>query len=216
MEVEDNWDVVMLKPEHFRSVAATHFALAEERKLEDQTRRASQKDAEVLEGLNNLKSKGLCKMLDGTFEWEEEDGLAYFRGKLYIPPDMALCQDIVKSCHDAPTAGHSGQSQTLKLVSHHYWWPRVRSFVTEYVSGCDTCQRNKAGVHQNVGLTLNNVPESLWQVVGQDLITGLPSVKSFNAIATFVDHYGKQVYVVPTTDKVDLDGIAEIHHCDIF
>jgi hypothetical protein len=49
-------------------------------------------------------------MLDGTLEWEEEDGLVYFRGKLYIPPDVALRQDIVKSCHDAPTAGHPGQS----------------------------------------------------------------------------------------------------------
>jgi hypothetical protein len=44
-------------------------------------------------------------MLDGTFKWEEEDGLVYFHGKLYIPPDAALCQDIVKSCHNAPTAG---------------------------------------------------------------------------------------------------------------
>jgi hypothetical protein len=35
MDAEDNWDVVMLKPEHFRSVAATHFASAEERKLEE-------------------------------------------------------------------------------------------------------------------------------------------------------------------------------------
>jgi hypothetical protein len=35
MDAEDNWDVVMLKPEHFRSVAAAHFASAEERKLEE-------------------------------------------------------------------------------------------------------------------------------------------------------------------------------------
>jgi hypothetical protein len=88
--------------------------------------------------------------------------------------------------------------------------------VTEYVSGCDTCQRNKTGVHQNIGLAPNDVPEGLWQVVGQDLITGLPSVKGFNAIATFVDHYGKQVHVVPTTDTINSDGIAEIHHRNIF
>jgi hypothetical protein len=110
MDAEDNRDVVMLKPEHFRSIAATHFALAEERKLEERIRRASQKDAKVLEGLNDLKSKGLRKMLDGTFKWEEEESLVYFHGKLYIPPDVALRWDIVKSCHDAPTAGHPGQS----------------------------------------------------------------------------------------------------------
>jgi hypothetical protein len=155
-------------------------------------------------------------MLDGMFKWEEEDGLVYFRGKLYIPPDVALQWDIVNSCHNMPTAGHPGQSRTLELVSRHYWWPCVRNFVTEYISGCDICQRNKAGVHQNIGLAPNDVPEGLWQVVGQDLITGLPSVKGFNTIATFVDHYGKQVHVVPITDTVGLDGIAEIHHRDIF
>jgi hypothetical protein len=101
----------------------------------------------VLEGLNDLKFKGLHKMLDGTFKWEEEEGLVYFRGKFYISLDMALQRDIMKSCHDAPTTRHPSQSRTLELVSRHYWWPRVRSFVTEYVSGCNTCQRNKSGVH---------------------------------------------------------------------
>jgi hypothetical protein len=98
----------------------------------------------------------------------------------------------------------------------HYWWPCVRSFVMGYVSCCDTCQRNKAGIHQNIGLASNDVSEGLWQVVGQNLITGLPNIKGFNAIATFVDHYKKEVHVVPIMDKVDLDGIAEIHHCNIF
>jgi hypothetical protein len=49
-------------------------------------------------------------MLDGTFEWEKEEGLVYFRGKLYIPLDTALRRNIVKSCNNAPTARHPGQS----------------------------------------------------------------------------------------------------------
>jgi hypothetical protein len=49
-------------------------------------------------------------MLDGMIEWEEEEGLVYFRGKLYIPPDTAVHQDIMKLCHNAPTARHPGQS----------------------------------------------------------------------------------------------------------
>jgi hypothetical protein len=93
----------MLKQENFQSVATAHFALAEEQKLEDQIQHISQKDAEVLEGLNGLNFKGLRKMLDSTFEWKEEDGLVYFCGKLYIPPDTALCWDIMKSCHNVPT-----------------------------------------------------------------------------------------------------------------
>jgi hypothetical protein len=35
IDAEDNRDIVMLKPEHFQSVAAAHFASAGERKLEE-------------------------------------------------------------------------------------------------------------------------------------------------------------------------------------
>jgi hypothetical protein len=35
MDAKDNWDVVMLKPEHFQSGAAAHYALVEERKLDN-------------------------------------------------------------------------------------------------------------------------------------------------------------------------------------
>ena len=215
-DAEDNRDIVMLGPEHFRKVAAVHFASSEEVALEERLRKVSQQDAEVLQGLASLKKNGLRKMLDGTFEWEEEDGLVYHRGKLYVPNDVDLRRAIVRSCHDAPTAGHPGQARTLELVSRHYWWPRVRDFVTKYVEGCDTCQRNKAPMHPKTGLTPVDVPEGPWQVVGQDLITGLPTVRGFNAIATFVDHYGKQVHVVPTTETVDAEGIADLHHREIF
>jgi hypothetical protein len=68
MDAKDDWDVVMLKLEHFQSVAAAHFALVEEQKLEDWIQCASQKNAEFLKGLNDLKSEGLHKMLNGTFE----------------------------------------------------------------------------------------------------------------------------------------------------
>jgi hypothetical protein len=38
-----------------------------------------------IEGLNDLKSKGLCKMLGGTFEWEEENPLCTSMGNSIFP-----------------------------------------------------------------------------------------------------------------------------------
>ena len=45
---------------------------------------------------------------------------------------------------------------------------------------------------------------------------GLPPAGGFDAIAVYIDHYSKQVHVIPTTSNVNTEGIADIHHCKIF
>ena len=119
-DADDNQEIVMLKPEHFRSIAALHYASAEETVLTDRIKSASQRDAEALQGLEDPKHNGLCKMLDGSFDWEEEDGLVYHRGKIYVPDNGDLRRDVIKSCHDTREAGHPGRSGTLELVSRSY------------------------------------------------------------------------------------------------
>ena len=56
-------------------------------------------------------------------EWEEQNGLILFRGKVYVPLDAQLWHDIVEAHHDTPVTGHSGQWKMTELVAHNYWWP---------------------------------------------------------------------------------------------
>ena len=117
---DDNRNVVVLRPEHFVKLSALHFAEASGNDLADEIRSESRHDAEVLEGLRNLKQKGLRRMLDGSVDWEIEDGLIRHQGKVYVPDSAELRRKVVKSCHDALTAGHPGRSGTLELVSRSY------------------------------------------------------------------------------------------------
>ena len=214
-DAEDNKDVVMLKPEHFLQVAASSLKSGEE-SLENRIRQSAEKEVEVLQQLQKLKTTGLRKLLNGLIEWEEEDGLVYHKGKLYVPLDVELRRDVIKSCHDAPAAGHLGRTGTLELVDRHYWWPTLRKDVTAYVQGCDTCQRNKAAQHPTAHLEPLPIPDGLWEVVGQDLIVGLPEIQGCNAILTFVDHKGKQCHFIPCSDTITSDGIADIYYKEIF
>src|SRR6202000_1780776 len=106
-DAEDNKDVVMLKPEHFLQVAASSLESGEE-SLENRIHQSAEKEVEVLQQIQKLKTTRLQKLLNGLIKWEEEDRLVYHKGKLYVPLDVELRCDVIKSCHDTPTAGHLG------------------------------------------------------------------------------------------------------------
>jgi len=72
--------------------------------------------------------------------WQKE-------GHLVIPPDETLKREILQLLHDAPTAGHPGRDETFAQVSRSYWWPGMRSWITDYVAGCAVCQQNKNITH---------------------------------------------------------------------
>ncbi|EEB92366.1 hypothetical protein MPER_09138, partial [Moniliophthora perniciosa FA553] len=73
----------------------------------------------------------LCK--DPTYqsvwsaEWNQDNGLLVFRGKVYVPKDKDLRCRIVEQHYNSHVAGHPGRFKTLELVSCNYWWPQMNS-----------------------------------------------------------------------------------------
>ena len=106
-DAEDNCDQIVLKPDHFKVIAATAFT--EMLPLEKRIRECTERETEVLQALSVLKAKGPRRLANGLTEWEEDNGLLYYKGKLYIPNRKELRNEIIKSCHDTLTAGHPGK-----------------------------------------------------------------------------------------------------------
>ena len=71
-------------------------------------------------------------------DFEEIDGLVYFKGLLYVPSGPARLQTL-QSRHDVPTAGHFGVNKTIELVSTDFWWPQMWKLVKEFVRTCNVC-----------------------------------------------------------------------------
>ena len=121
---EDNQGQVMLQPERFAQIASAAFQV--HTPLEEKIRNISVKEAIVLEGLRALRQQGSSRLANGLPEWEEEDSLVYFQGKLYVLLVKELRNEVIMQCYDILTAKHPGKHGTLELVSHHYWWLSVR------------------------------------------------------------------------------------------
>ena len=213
---DDNKDVIVLKPEHFQTIAATAFAEAEPLALEQRIRDCSARETEVAQALAVVRKKGPRRLINDVLEWEDVDGLLYYKGKLYIPDNKELRAEIVKSCHNTPSTGHPGKHATLELVSRYYWWPRMAAFIEKYVLGCDECQRYKPAPHPRALLQPQEVPLGPCQNIGVDLITQLPSSHGWDSICVYVDHFSNQAHLCPCKSTITADRVADLHYKEVF
>ena len=94
LDAVDNRQVTVLKPEQFIAAATVHFK-PDDDSLTERICRSSAREAKVLEGLRALGKTSPCALIEGIATWEEEDGLVYFKGRLYVPNEHTLRREVL-------------------------------------------------------------------------------------------------------------------------
>lgn len=213
---DDNKGRILLKPEVFRAKAAKrgHSRIAADRPLLTRIRTCAKRDDEVATALETLRDKAPVQLKRGLEEWNTEDGLILFRGKVYVPKDDDLRRDLVHAHHDAPAVGHPGRWKTYELLSRNYWWPGMSTYVEKYVDGCEVCTRNKNLPQKPLGLLQpNEVPQRPWGITTIDFITKLPesTERKFTALMVVVDRLTKRAHFIPTFNECDAEQCAKLY-----
>jgi hypothetical protein len=136
---DDNENIVILPDKLFINLINVELA-----KL---IKSATTTDELVKDISNVLSTKGIPPIKSSLSNWKIEDGKLFYQNRCYIPDSEGIRKLIVQEIHDSLMTGHPGRDSTLEMVQRHYWWPRMRHFVNEYVAGCTTCQQNKVNTH---------------------------------------------------------------------
>lgn len=118
-DTDNNRNQIVLVPQQLHQIAS--MVIAGLNPVEEWIRECSKKEAKVVSALEKMKRTGPQKLTNGAAEWEESDGLVYYREKLYVLNNIEICYEILKQCHDLVTTGHPGYNLTLELVERHYW-----------------------------------------------------------------------------------------------
>ncbi|MBW0544041.1 hypothetical protein O181_083756 [Austropuccinia psidii MF-1] len=101
-----------------------------------------------------------------------------FRDWVVVPNDPTI-----QKRQNSPLSGNPGQEKTLKLVNQDLHWSGMTQFISDYVSSCQQCSRNKNIHHKSFGLLKPlPTPNGPWNWLSMDFITQFPLSDSFDSI----------------------------------
>ena len=117
----DNENIILLKPEYFRiaTLSQGHVLInAKETPLLSEIRKSKVYDESVVKAIEDLK-KSSTKHLRSD-EWQLEQDLILFRGKVYLPKNDNLRRKVVELHRNSFSTGHSGQWKAIELITRNY------------------------------------------------------------------------------------------------
>jgi hypothetical protein len=144
------------------------------------------------------------------------DGTHWYHGTaLVIVVNDKLRRGVISLFHDHKASGHPGITKTLQLIASYYWWPNMKTFVTEYIKGCATCQMSK--VNHNpahpplfpISPIENACP---FETIALDFITKLSPLGGYDTILTITDTDCSKVSIfLPYHKTIDSEGVAALY-----
>lgn len=138
-----------------------------------------------------------------------------FSYKLVVPHTKRI--DVIKECHDSPTAAHAGALKTTKRILQRYYWPGVAKDVKEYVKKCETCLKSKPTTKAPVGVMGKmKVSTRPWQMISMDLMGPfVRSTKGNQFLLVVCDHFTKMPVLIPLRNA-KANKVCEIVENEIF
>jgi Integrase zinc binding domain len=134
---------------------------------------------------------------------------------LVVVADNVLRRGVILLFHNHKASRHPGITKTLQLISPYYWWPNIKTFMTEYIRGCATCQMSKVNTHPN-HLSISPIfPEENaqpFETIALDFITKLPLSGGHDTILTITDTgCSKASIFIPCHKTVDSEGVTLLY-----
>ena len=140
-----------------------------------------------------------------------DEGVMQYNGRLCVPSDQAIKENILKEAHTSPYSVHPGSTKMYKDLQQHYWWTGMKKDIATFVAECLTCQQVKVE-HQRPADLLKPlpIPEWKWEHITMDFVLGLRKTqKGYNSIWVIVDRLTKSTHFLAVKSTYNMDQYAQ-------
>ena len=123
----------------------------------------------------------------------------------------------MQALHTSGAGGHSGIRATYERIKQLFAWPRLKAFVHQFVSSCNTCQQAKAEHPKLLGLLQPlPVPTKPWEMISLDFIEGLPKSHGCDVILVVIDRFTKYGHFLPLAHPFSALQVAQVFINNIY
>ena len=155
---EDNKDIQLLKDKLWQQRTTAEITMIK--------RKTTIEEGDILKEIkrNTTREKKVVQALkkEDSLTWEE-NRMVYIEGRIYVPNNKKIKEEILKKNHDLVDVGHLRQYRMLELIKRTYWWPGQKENIKKYVQGCFKCQQNKFQYQKKAReLHLLDIPQGPW------------------------------------------------------
>ncbi|KAG8489288.1 hypothetical protein CXB51_017334 [Gossypium anomalum] len=174
--------------------------------------KAIRQEIEASPELSQLQQRILQGKLGS--EWVAQDGLIFFKGRLYLLPTSPIIHTIISSIN---AMAHEGGLKTLHRLRQDFFWKGMKLATSEFVQHCLVCQRHKWKNLQPAGLLQPlPIPQHIWADISIDFVEGLPKVKGKSVLMVVVDRLSKYAHFLPLSHLFTAISVATVFFAEAF
>ncbi|KAM9973569.1 hypothetical protein ACTFIW_010671 [Dictyostelium discoideum] len=169
------------------------------------------KSYEVVTGKDRIWFETVIRREDVVLK----DGIYYFidpstESNRIILVDKDQIRLVLDESHSTNYAGHLGRYRLGAKIRNSFIWARFWDRISNYVTSCVECQKNKLEQEKHGMLNPLPIPARPWDDITMDFLN-LPTTESgMDQVLVIVDRLSKMVRIIPCKKTITSAEVAEI------
>ena len=143
-------------------------------------------------------------------EYAMKDGLLFWKGRMMIPYNKELKEQIMQEFCASKIGGHEGLTKSVSRICKQFCWPKMQQDIRDFVRQCTICQQAKVEQALPAGLLQPlPIPQRIWEDIAMDFITNLPPSRGYATIFVVVDRLSKFAHFIPLKAAFNSKSVAD-------
>ena len=151
--------------------------------------------------------------MEGTVQGTEyavKDGLLFWKGRMMIPYNKELKEQIMQEFCASKIGGHEGLTKSVSRICKQFCWPKMQQDIRDFVRQCTICQQAKVEQALPAGLLQPlPIPQIFWEDIAMDFISNLPPSRGYATIFVVVDRLSKFAHFIPLKAAFNSKSVAD-------
>ncbi|RVW66686.1 Transposon Ty3-I Gag-Pol polyprotein [Vitis vinifera] len=164
------------------------------------------------EFLEKVKAQLVAGEIDENWSMYE-DGSVRFKGRLCVPKDVELRNELLADAHKAKYTIHPGNTKMYQDLKRQFWWNGMKRDIAQFVANCQICQQVKVEHQRPAGLLQPlPIPEWKWDNITMDFVIGLPRTRSKkNGVWVIMDRLTKSAHFLAMKTTDSMNSLAKLY-----